>query len=354
MPEAEIHVISTLEKLDARPADSALDFRNQQNDVKSRVRTLFSDKGMEKDLAQDDEEAERLLKEDYETVNEALTSDTTEAPGQATRRTELSESVGGAPDKKAEQQEGILSSDEETTPTEQVNKMDKPISQASSKPDIRAFEGAESLFSSEKAKEEIENKFSFSEQDLEYFGARIQQKVDRDSVRSVDADDEDKQFVGETDYSQDVLDKLDVSSLNLFGQPLDDTVGQDSMKDVATNKETQAILRELVEIASELDGGSISDFSQRKAFTYYNPYQDDPSVRHTAYFKFEDESRLRASVVLDVYKKQVEAIPDSALVSQIDKERKAQVLKLIDYIGSLKIVDAPVLSRLYEMYRYKI
>jgi len=59
-------------------------------------------------------------------------------------------------------------------------------------------------------------------------------------------------------------------------------------------------------------------------------------------------------VVLDVYRKQVEAIPDKALVSQADKERKEQVLKLIEYIGSLKIVDPQVLFKLFEMYRYKI
>ena len=58
--------------------------------------------------------------------------------------------------------------------------------------------------------------------------------------------------------------------------------------------------------------------------------------------------------MLDVYKKQVEAIEDSQLVSQTDKERKEQVLKLIDYIGSLKIVDAQVLFKLFDLYRYKL
>lgn len=55
-----------------------------------------------------------------------------------------------------------------------------------------------------------------------------------------------------------------------------------------------------------------------------------------------------------MYRKQIEAIPDKALISQTDKERKEQVLKLIDYIGSLKVVDAQVLFKLYDMYRYKI
>lgn len=41
MPESEIHVIATLEKLDARPSDSAFGFRTQQADIKNRIKTLF-------------------------------------------------------------------------------------------------------------------------------------------------------------------------------------------------------------------------------------------------------------------------------------------------------------------------
>ena len=200
MPESEIHVISTLEKLDARPADSAFGFRTQQADIKNRIKTLFSDKSIDKALLSDDEDSKQQLKEAYETVNEELTSDTTEAPSQAQRRKELSESVGGAPasDKK-EQQEGILSSDEEDLAVDSAKKTDKPIAQGGSKPDIRIFDGAETLFTSDKAKEEIENKFSYSEQDLEYFSAKIQQRVDRDQVRSSEQDADEKNFISETD-----------------------------------------------------------------------------------------------------------------------------------------------------------
>jgi hypothetical protein len=37
-----------------------------------------------------------------------------------------------------------------------------------------------------------------------------------------------------------------------------------------------------------------------------------------------------------------------------DKERKDQVLKLIDYLGNLKVIDAQVLLKLYNLYRFKI
>lgn len=41
-------------------------------------------------------------------------------------------------------------------------------------------------------------------------------------------------------------------------------------------------------------------------------------------------------------------------LSFADKERKQQVLKLLTYLGELKVVDAPVLFKLYDLYRYKI
>ena len=72
-----------------------------------------------------------------------------------------------------------------------------------------------------------------------------------------------------------------------------------------------------------------------------------------AFLKFEDELRLRASVVLDYYKEDIKTLKDENL-TYVDKERKEQVLKLIDYIGNLKVVDAPVLLKLYDLYRYKM
>lgn len=186
MPEAEIHILSTIEKLDARPTDSAYGMRTQEQDVKNRIKTLFSDKATsEKSQISDDEGFN--LKEEYETVNEELTSDTTEAPSQAVKRTELSEaaadsSLNAAGAEKQEQQEGILSSDEEERAT--VDSSEKAKSSAQGlgeklmtqpeKPEIKGFDNAAGkLFESHKAKEEIENKYSFSEQDLEFFGAKI-------------------------------------------------------------------------------------------------------------------------------------------------------------------------------------
>ncbi len=92
----------------------------------------------------------------------------------------------------------------------------------------------------------------------------------------------------ETDYNQAELDKIDMQSLNLFGVPLDEGIGSDQLKDIAgTNKETQKVLRDLIDITEELAGDTLSNFSLRKSFVYYDPYEPDQSIAQT-YLKFED------------------------------------------------------------------
>ena len=253
MPESEIHIISALEKLDARPEDSAYSIRTQDNDIKRRINTLFNEKAGADQISEDEVD----LKEDYETVNEGLTSDTTEGPAQGVKRTELSDaadiSTSSRVEKEAEPQEGILSSDEEESAaqaelhlTEKVTKLnkvmsDKPLSQ-SGQPDIRSFDQTDkNLFDSQKSKEEVENKFSFAEQDVEFFSAKMQSRSDRELLRPESPLDEDgeRNFVTQTDYSEEALNQLDVSALNLFGLPLEDNFGKDALKDIAgSNQET--------------------------------------------------------------------------------------------------------------------
>ena len=57
--------------------------------------------------------------------------------------------------------------------------------------------------------------------------------------------------------------------------------------------------------------------------------------------------------MLDYYRQEISAMSDDFL-SFADKEKKDQVLKLIEYLGSLKLIDAPVLMKLYELYRLKL
>ena len=144
---------------------------------------------------------------------------------------------------------------------------------------------------------------------------------------------------------------MDMHSLNLFGVPLEETASQ--FKDIAaTSQETQKVLRELIELTEHIGGSTITNFNVRKSFVYYDPYEPNDAVTYS-YLKFEDQEKLRASVVLDFYKKEIESLEDDSLLFA-DKERKQQVIKLIDYLGQLKVVDASVLLKLHELYRYKL
>lgn len=74
--------------MDARPEDAGYGFRTQENELRNRINTLFSNK----DEGNEGANAE----EDYETVNEGMTTDTTEAPQQAARRGSVEESGANA------------------------------------------------------------------------------------------------------------------------------------------------------------------------------------------------------------------------------------------------------------------
>ena len=97
--------------------------------------------------------------------------------------------------------------------------------------------------------------------------------------------DEDKEidFIG-TRNLKDELEDLDsqvgdLASLNLFGVDMSaDSVMEKaaSRSKKATKKETEGILKDLVQMVAEIDpSGSTRDFSKRKSFTYYDPYNPD-------------------------------------------------------------------------------
>jgi hypothetical protein len=42
MPESEIHILSSLEKLNASPEEAAFGHKTQEQDIKNRINTLFA------------------------------------------------------------------------------------------------------------------------------------------------------------------------------------------------------------------------------------------------------------------------------------------------------------------------
>lgn len=149
------------------------------------------------------------------------------------------------------------------------------------------------MFDSHKSREHAENHFGFGEQDVEFFGAKLQTRSDRDLAEkpSMPGEEEEgeKQFVQKTEYNQEELEGIDMHNLNLFGIPLEEALGKEGLKDVAgTSAETQKVLRELIELTDEISGSSIANFGMRKSFVYYDPYEPDESVTYS-YLKFEDK-----------------------------------------------------------------
>lgn len=72
-----------------------------------------------------------------------------------------------------------------------------------------------------------------------------------------------------------------------------------------------------------------------------------------AYLKFEDTQRLRASIVLDYYRKELEELKDDE-ISYADKERKQRIKELIEYLSQIKVIDAQILLKIYDLYRYRV
>lgn len=122
---------------------------------------------------------------------------------------------------------------------------------------------------------------------------------------SIDEFDDEVDFIGGGDLKselQDLDSKVgDLQSLNLFGVDMNaDGVMDDldNRKKNATKEEINNVLKDLVQLVTEVDpAGQTRDFSKRKSFVYYDPYNPDKSASF-AHLKYEDEARLRASLIV--------------------------------------------------------
>ncbi len=69
----------------------------------------------------------------------------------------------------------------------------------------------------------------------------------------------------------------------------------------ASKQEISNILSDLVKMVTEIDpSGSFKDFSKRKSFVYYDPYNPDKSSSF-AHLRYEDEAKLRASLIVQYH-----------------------------------------------------
>lgn len=112
-------------------------------------------------------------------------------------------------------------------------------------------------------------------------------------------------------------------------------------------------------MAEEMDNDNANNYETRKSFVFYDPYNPEASVQFQ-HIKFEEDGFLRASLVLDVYKQkllEIKKIADDPSQSQLstqDKEQLEEIINVVNYLGDLKIIDADVLLKLYNMYRMRL
>ena len=125
-------------------------------------------------------------------------------------------------------------------------------------------------------------------------------------------------FIGEQDLESELQDLDsrvgDLQSLNLFGVDMtqmnaESVMGNlDKRKKGATKEEIGAVLRDLVQLVTEVDpAGQTRDFAKRKSFTYYDPYNPDNSAAF-AHLRYEDDSRLRASLIVQNHREALDEI----------------------------------------------
>lgn len=120
--------------------------------------------------------------------------------------------------------------------------------------------------------EKFEFEFNFNDQDLEKYNAKIETKAQREKDRQKSQDgieDEETKYVAETDYSSEAFKNLNIEHLNLFGMSVDQ---QEEVEDVRKASGRQKkFVQELLDVIDKMDeNASLSDFTIRKNFLYYN------------------------------------------------------------------------------------
>ena len=161
-----------------------------------------------------------------------------------------------------------------------------------------------------------------------------------------------------TDVQKEIeeMEQQDMQNLNLFGLP-EDLLGQeDNRRDNQIDKhnaEIKRMVREMIQDSMNRDPeGNFKNFGARKSYSSYDVYSMESQY---ASLRYEDSVKLRASIVIDQQRTVLREIKHKDIerrLSHEDRDRLAQVQILLDRLGDIKIIDAPVLLKLYNLYRY--
>ena len=158
-----------------------------------------------------------------------------------------------------------------------------------------------------------------------------------------------------------------VEDFNIFGVPLNEldqedvNKGQESLKEKNMRREyVKDLIETLQRIDEEADPdgiGLIQNFEKPKRFFSFFPDPSSGNVNKSAAdaqaLRYEDEQRLRASIILDIYRSQLSEIkPDN--LREADKQKYTQVMNLLEYLENVKIIDAKVLLKIINIHRCQL
>lgn len=157
-----------------------------------------------------------------------------------------------------------------------------------------------------------------------------------------------------------------MEALNLFGVPI-------QVEQQATSKEQAAkkkFVADLIDMLTDLDNlneiegvGLTQDFTTAKSLVSYDlsaqfgeeAHKDGkskPPVTDHRALVYEDSMRLRSSIIINAYQRQLDDIDYDSLTFQ-EQESYTRVKNLLTYLKNVKVIDAPVLLKIYRLYAQK-
>ena len=107
--------------------------------------------------------------------------------------------------------------------------------------------------------------------------------------------------------------------------------------------------------------GHAQDFEKPKQFVHFDPFADtvgglgEQSELDSQYqaLRYDDHNKMRASILLDIYQQELESLdPEHATIE--DRILYEQVTNLMNYLKTVKIIDAPILLKIYGLYRCRV
>ena len=244
----------------------------------------------------------------YQTVEEGITTDTTDTEEEIVKMAEEQEKL----EKEAEENpfgedDGILG--QLMAQEEEEENEDEILSFANKELDLDSH-----------TKHEMELDYGIGEGDVRDFKQKIQ---------------------SQGKIHQEESTPGSISNLDMFGE--DDDINENLRQ--RDQDEIEMFVRQQLEDITANLGAAESGIDTYQPDSGYDPHQPIDEITN---------SKIQAkntSIILDVYYDRLKAIPDEDLTKNEIKTKK-KLMRLSDYVSRIRMIDAPVFAEIYELYRY--